>query len=200
MVVEAVFSWPGIGLLTYNAIKTLDYPVIQGVFLLCERGGDRVQPGGRHHVRLHRPAGAGGLRWRPTSPGGAPLARGRWSGRRRRASIAAHWRTFRRNRQGMIGLARAARVRRGRDRRADAGDRGVDRARRPPAARSRRRPRSPTRSGTDNFGRSVLVADDRRRADLAARGLHRGVRRDADRRSVGDHRRATSAARRSTPR
>jgi len=34
VVVEAVFSWPGIGLLTYNAIKTLDYPVIQGVFLL----------------------------------------------------------------------------------------------------------------------------------------------------------------------
>ncbi|MGZ5294910.1 MAG: ABC transporter permease [Actinomycetota bacterium] len=34
VVVEAVFSWPGIGLLTYNAIQTLDYPVIQGVFLL----------------------------------------------------------------------------------------------------------------------------------------------------------------------
>jgi peptide/nickel transport system permease protein len=33
VVVEAVFSWPGIGLLTYNAIQTLDYPVIQGVFL-----------------------------------------------------------------------------------------------------------------------------------------------------------------------
>jgi peptide/nickel transport system permease protein len=34
VVVEAVFSWPGIGLLTYNAIQTLDYPLIQGVFLL----------------------------------------------------------------------------------------------------------------------------------------------------------------------
>ncbi|MGZ5329369.1 MAG: ABC transporter permease [Actinomycetota bacterium] len=34
VVVEAVFSWPGIGLLTYNAIQTLDYPVIQGAFLL----------------------------------------------------------------------------------------------------------------------------------------------------------------------
>ena len=33
VVIEAVFSWPGIGLLTYNAIQTLDYPVIQGVFL-----------------------------------------------------------------------------------------------------------------------------------------------------------------------
>ena len=34
VVIEAVFSWPGIGLLTYNAIQTLDYPVIQGVFLV----------------------------------------------------------------------------------------------------------------------------------------------------------------------
>lgn len=34
IVVEAVFSWPGLGLLTYKAIDDLDYPVIQGVFLL----------------------------------------------------------------------------------------------------------------------------------------------------------------------
>ena len=29
-----MFSWPGIGLLTYDAINTLDYPVIQGLFLI----------------------------------------------------------------------------------------------------------------------------------------------------------------------
>lgn len=34
IVVEAIFSWPGLGLLTYEAINQLDYPVIQGVFLL----------------------------------------------------------------------------------------------------------------------------------------------------------------------
>lgn len=34
IVIEAVFSWPGIGQLTYDAISALDYPVIQGVFLL----------------------------------------------------------------------------------------------------------------------------------------------------------------------
>jgi peptide/nickel transport system permease protein len=34
VIIEAVFSWPGLGLLTYNAISELDYPVIQGVFLL----------------------------------------------------------------------------------------------------------------------------------------------------------------------
>jgi peptide/nickel transport system permease protein len=35
IVIEAVYSWPGLGLLTYQAINTLDYPVIQGVFLIA---------------------------------------------------------------------------------------------------------------------------------------------------------------------
>jgi peptide/nickel transport system permease protein len=35
IVIETVFSWPGLGLLTYQAINTLDYPVIQGVFLIA---------------------------------------------------------------------------------------------------------------------------------------------------------------------
>jgi peptide/nickel transport system permease protein len=34
IIIETVFSWPGIGLLTYTAIVNLDFPVIQGVFLL----------------------------------------------------------------------------------------------------------------------------------------------------------------------
>jgi len=34
VIVEAVFSWPGLGLLTYDAIQNQDYPVIQAVFLL----------------------------------------------------------------------------------------------------------------------------------------------------------------------
>ena len=35
IVIETVFSWPGLGLLTYDAIRTLDYPVIQAVFLIA---------------------------------------------------------------------------------------------------------------------------------------------------------------------
>jgi len=35
MVVEVVFSWPGLGQLTYSAILNRDYPVIQGVVLLA---------------------------------------------------------------------------------------------------------------------------------------------------------------------
>ncbi len=34
IVIEAVFSWPGIGQLTYDAITELDYPVIQAIFLV----------------------------------------------------------------------------------------------------------------------------------------------------------------------
>ena len=31
---EIVFNWPGLGTLTYDALQTRDYPVLQGVFLL----------------------------------------------------------------------------------------------------------------------------------------------------------------------
>lgn len=34
IVVETIFSYPGIGLLTYQAIDAYDYPVLQGVFLI----------------------------------------------------------------------------------------------------------------------------------------------------------------------
>ena len=34
IVVETVFSWPGLGLLTYQAIKDQDYPVLEAVFLI----------------------------------------------------------------------------------------------------------------------------------------------------------------------
>ena len=32
--IESIFSWPGIGLLTIDAIDDKDYPVLQGAFLL----------------------------------------------------------------------------------------------------------------------------------------------------------------------
>jgi peptide/nickel transport system permease protein len=34
VIIEEVFSWPGLGQLTYQAIESNDYPVIQAVFLL----------------------------------------------------------------------------------------------------------------------------------------------------------------------
>jgi peptide/nickel transport system permease protein len=35
VVIEAVFSWPGLGRLAYDSIERVDYPVIQGVFLIA---------------------------------------------------------------------------------------------------------------------------------------------------------------------
>ena len=34
ILIEVVFSWPGLGTLTYDALNSRDYPVIQGVFLI----------------------------------------------------------------------------------------------------------------------------------------------------------------------
>jgi peptide/nickel transport system permease protein len=34
LTVEIVFSWPGLGLLTQEALQSRDYPVLQGIFLL----------------------------------------------------------------------------------------------------------------------------------------------------------------------
>jgi peptide/nickel transport system permease protein len=34
IVIETIFSWPGLGRLTYDAIRTLDYALLQGLFLI----------------------------------------------------------------------------------------------------------------------------------------------------------------------
>ena len=34
MVVETVFSWPGLGRLTFDSVTTRDYPVLLGLFLV----------------------------------------------------------------------------------------------------------------------------------------------------------------------
>jgi ABC-type dipeptide/oligopeptide/nickel transport system permease component len=38
LLVEVVFSWPGLGLLAYNAITNRDYPVVQATFLIVTLG------------------------------------------------------------------------------------------------------------------------------------------------------------------
>ena len=32
--IETIFSWPGLGELTYNAINDKDFPILQGTFLV----------------------------------------------------------------------------------------------------------------------------------------------------------------------
>ena len=36
--IETIFSWPGLGLLTFDAINDKDYPVLQGTFLIFSAG------------------------------------------------------------------------------------------------------------------------------------------------------------------
>ena len=57
--VETIFSWPGLGRATFNALEGPDYPVLQGLFLLFSAERDRRQPRRRPAQRLPRPAGAG---------------------------------------------------------------------------------------------------------------------------------------------
>jgi len=36
--IETVYSWPGLGLLSYQALRAPDYPLLQGLFLLFSAG------------------------------------------------------------------------------------------------------------------------------------------------------------------
>ena len=38
LITETVYSWPGLGLLTYRAIADSDFPILQAVFLLLSAG------------------------------------------------------------------------------------------------------------------------------------------------------------------
>ena len=86
--VETIFSWPGLGQATSQAIRAPDLPMLQGLFLLFSAARDPGQPGGRPALRLPRPARAE----RPVTattvrPVRRPAAVGRWL--RRRRALAA---------------------------------------------------------------------------------------------------------------
>ena len=58
VVIETVFSVPGIGSLLGHAILSRDYPMIQGGLLLVATALLIAQPDRRRALRLVRPAGA----------------------------------------------------------------------------------------------------------------------------------------------
>ena len=75
---EAVFNWPGLGLLSYDSMQKRDYPVMQAGVPHRQRRGDRRQPHRRHHVLLPRSKGAGMI---PRRGSGTGSSSGRsWSG------------------------------------------------------------------------------------------------------------------------
>lgn len=55
MLTETVFSWPGLGRLMVDSIKSKDIPHGIGVCYLSGNHVYRGQPGGRHHIRLCGP-------------------------------------------------------------------------------------------------------------------------------------------------
>ena len=95
--VEAIFSWPGLGLASYEALKGPDLPYAAGDVPGVQRGGDPVQPDRRPALRLSRPAGEAGV-----NAVAAPSAR-RITWLRRRRALAAAWREYRRNGRGWSG-------------------------------------------------------------------------------------------------
>ena len=116
MIVEEVFSWPGLGQLTYAAIEGNDYPVIQAVFLLSSAavilfnliaditygyldpgcGNDRDDRDPAPARRAHRRGGGSRAR-AAAGPAEDPM------GAAPRAFVG-FWRVFHQSRMGMVGL------------------------------------------------------------------------------------------------
>ena len=61
IVIETIFSWPGLGRLTYTAIGNQDYALLEGLFLVFSAAVIVVEPGRRPPLLLPRPAREGGL-------------------------------------------------------------------------------------------------------------------------------------------
>ena len=100
--VETVFSWPGLGLLSYEAIRGPDVPLLQAIFLLFSIARHRREPRRRPaSYAAARPAGAHMTRRPQRRASSRAPARARWRAARRRgrapAVLAAQ---FRRQRAG----------------------------------------------------------------------------------------------------
>ena len=52
VVIETVFSWPGVGQLTIEALRSRDYQVVQAMVLMFATGFLAINPAGGHSLRL----------------------------------------------------------------------------------------------------------------------------------------------------
>ncbi len=73
VVIEMVFSWPGLGRMLVDAVSNSDYPLAQGAFLLIARGAGADELRRRHPLRPARPKGGAwtALARPPRHPGAA---------------------------------------------------------------------------------------------------------------------------------
>ena len=165
--VEAIFSWPGLGLATYDALKGPDLPMLQGLFLVFSAVGDRLQPARRPALRLPRSAGADRvsavavLASRAADRLAAPAARARrgaW--REYRRDTGPGW-SASRSSPCSWSMALAAPLL------ADPAGLHAVNTTAQPGLGAARAPSSPL--GTDHLGRSVLTQFDLGRAHQPAR-------------------------------
>ncbi len=56
LLVEIVFSYPGLGYQLFQAVGAKDYPLMQGIFLVITLVGAGGEPAGRHRLPAARPA------------------------------------------------------------------------------------------------------------------------------------------------
>ena len=88
IIIETVFSWPGLGRLIVQAVPGRDFPVIQAGVFVFARDLRRAEPACRRALRGGRPAHPAGVmpraRWRrPRGPRSAATARPPWARRHR---------------------------------------------------------------------------------------------------------------------
>ena len=118
--VESIFSWPGLGQATIEAIRGPDFPMLQGLFLLFSAALIVANLAVDLLVRLPRSAGGGPMNDIPVSRSMTARVDGR--GRRRRvADVSPRSIVWARRRRALVDLGRRFR----RDRLAIA---GLDRA------------------------------------------------------------------------
>ena len=54
VIVEQIFSYPGLGMLTFTAVKTQDYPLLMGTLIVFYDDRNHRHTDCRSHVRIHR--------------------------------------------------------------------------------------------------------------------------------------------------
>ena len=190
--IEYVFSYPGIGLQTVEAIDQRDWPLLQAIFLLLTLLRDLLQPDRRPPLREARPEGGRGVSV-PSLPRPRSTSRPRRrpGGRRRRGAARV---------PPLLGAAAAGddlRPRHPRLLHPRRDLRAADRAVRP-ASEDRRRLRAAVERALARHRRRRrrhALARHRGLAGVADRRLRGRARRDADRRHGRALVRASSAAR-----
>ena len=177
ILVETVFSWPGLGGLFYQALSVPDLPLVQGLFFVFAGRGDPDEHARRPGLSAARPPG--GPMTTPADASASPRAAG--AGHAAGAPSPRSGGEYRTHRAGLSAWPRSRSSRCCRAGRAAVRRRDVSQRDRAPRARRGSARAGEFPLGTDQFGRSLLGLLMLGLAGLAARRAARGP-------AVGGHR------------